>query len=64
MTKKKTALTQEHVTMFLLRQLAGEPENIQHLVEGEESQLSLTGRMQSMAIHYLMLQLHTFGVPG
>jgi hygromycin-B 4-O-kinase len=36
--KKKTGLTQKQVQMFLLRQLAGKPENIQQLMEGEESQ--------------------------
>lgn len=38
MSKKKTELTQEQVKMFLQRQFAGKPENVQHLVEGEESQ--------------------------
>ncbi|HEX4207994.1 MAG TPA: aminoglycoside phosphotransferase family protein [Ktedonobacteraceae bacterium] len=38
MSKKKTELTRGHVHLFLQRQFAGKPENIQQLVEGEESQ--------------------------
>jgi hygromycin-B 4-O-kinase len=38
MNKKKTELTQEQVKAFLQRQFVGKTENVQQIVEGEESQ--------------------------
>jgi hypothetical protein len=38
MSQKKTEITLEQVKEFLQRRFAGKPENVQQLVEGEESQ--------------------------
>ena len=55
MSKKKTELTQEQVKMFLQRQFAGKPENVQPLVEGEESQAlsyECSGEAYVLRIHH------------